>query len=141
MLMNGFKSFKAHISNLSEMIDFISGFAEANKVAGDKVKEIELASEEAIVNIIKYAYNEVNKEGEVFIKCYSDNESLHIQIADSGNPFNPLEIPEPDISTTIEDRKIGGLGIFFMKQFMNNISYKREQDYNILTMSVTIKAS
>ncbi|MCX8070226.1 MAG: ATP-binding protein [Thermodesulfovibrionales bacterium] len=140
MLLNGFKSFRANLSNLPEMISFICQCAMSNKITEDKIKEIELASEEALVNIIKYAYKN-EQQGDVLIKCFSANDKFNIQITDSGEPFNPLDMPDPDISQNIEDRKIGGLGIFFIKQFMDTVHYQRHKDHNVLTMSVKLKSS
>jgi len=140
MAINVSESFNATMSNLHEMIGFVSSCALSAGVNKYRIKEIELASEEALVNVIKYGYGD-KQDGEILINCFSDNDRFHIHITDRGIPFNPLEVPNPDITLDIEDRKIGGLGIFFVKQFMDHIDYKRHQDQNLLSMSVNIQTN
>ena len=57
-----------------------------------------------------------------------------IEIIDCGIPFDPLTLPKPDVNAPIEDRKIGGLGIYMMRKLMDKVNYKREQGKNILTL-------
>ena len=70
-----------------------------------------------------------------FCNCYllDDLESI-ISISDHGKPFNPLKKPDPDITLPAEKREIGGLGIFLVKKTMDNVTYSREDETNILTL-------
>ena len=63
-----------------------------------------------------------------------EGKRLMIQIMDWGIAFDPLSLPEPDIEAPIEERKIGGLGIYMMRNIMDEVLYKREGDRNILTL-------
>jgi anti-sigma regulatory factor (Ser/Thr protein kinase) len=96
---------------------------------------IELASEEALVNIFHYAYP--SKKGDVEIVCYPvTDDRFTIEIIDSGIPFNLLSAGEPVITSDLHKRKVGGLGIFLIRKVVDNIEYRREKDKNILTLTV-----
>ena len=97
--------------------------------------QIDLAIEEIFVNIAHYAYGEQNTENEVKIICTYEYRLLTVSFIDSGTPFNPLEQPDPDITLSAKDRKIGGLGIFLTKKFMDNVKYAFKNGQNILTFS------
>lgn len=91
---------------------------------------IHLVVEEIVVNIVDYAYPEGNGYLEVCIN--SDGKELTIEFRDHGIPFNPLEQSKPDLDIPLEERSIGGLGIFLTKEMMDNVEYRYEQDENIL---------
>ncbi|WP_280744391.1 MULTISPECIES: ATP-binding protein [unclassified Parabacteroides] len=94
---------------------------------------IKLALEEAVVNIISYAYpGEKNKK--IHIRLEYDNNRLTIVVTDTGVPFDPTEMKEPDISSPLEERPIGGLGTYLVKQLMTEVCYQRTDNKNILTL-------
>ncbi len=121
---------------LPSLPDLTASLSECARKAGfdeHKIGALELAAEEAIVNIIKYSYTET--EGTITVVCSTDNDKrLHIDIIDSGRPFNPLTKDTPDTASGIDDRAIGGLGIFFIKKMTDNVSYRREGNRNILSI-------
>ncbi len=121
--------------SLYALISFVISYASEHGFAGEKIHSIELALEEVLVNIIKHAYNECGIEGTIEISCRKDDTgSLIIEIMDSGMPFDIFSVREPDISADIDERQIGGLGIFFVKKLMDDVRYRRENDRNILTL-------
>lgn len=132
------KIFPAKIEELYAMLDFISSFVEDGEVGRFDLEKIQMASEEALVNIISYAYPE--GEGEVEVDCaFSDLKELKIVIKDKGVCFNPLEDSvEVDIEASIDERNIGGLGLMMIRKFMDQVSYERNQNMNILTMKKRI---
>lgn len=98
------------------------------------IRKVELASEEALVNVIRHAYK--GKKGEIDITITSVPKShMEIVIVDQGPPFNPLKI-ETIVNplAPLEERNEGGLGILFMKQYMDEIRYERNKERNILTL-------
>ncbi len=128
----------AKIENLEIMIQFI---LEKTSIITNDDKKIEnqlrLALEEALVNVINYAYDD---DGDIIIKFEEIKKGrIQIQIIDYGIEFDPLKKEDPDIMMEIEERQIGGLGIFMVKQIMDNVTYKRENGMNILTMEKEIK--
>ena len=123
----------AELENLKSMIKFIREGAERQGFDEKESNQIQTASEEALVNIINYAYPD--KEGNIEINYdASDSKRSVIEIIDRGIPFDPLTLPKPDVNAPIEDRKIGGLGIYMMRKLMDKVNYKREQGKNILTL-------
>ena len=123
----------AKIENLISMIKFITEGAEKQGFDDKKIYQVQLASEEVLVNIINYAYPDRN--GDIKIKCTTKGEKgIEIKIIDSGIPFDPLSLPKPDINIPIKERNIGGLGIYMMLNIMDKVHYKRDQNQNILTL-------
>jgi serine/threonine-protein kinase RsbW len=123
----------AKIENLERLIKFVSDCANKQGIDRKRTIEIEISTEEALVNIFNYAYQ--NMDGDVALTCKSDeNDKFVIEIEDSGVPFNLLSLKEPDTTLDISERKIGGLGIFLIKKLMDDIQYKRKEEHNILTM-------
>lgn len=123
----------ARLEYLQTFMDFVSSCAGEQGFGQKKINEIELATEEALVNIFNYAYKE--REGEVEIICKLDNNKKFIlEIVDSGFPFNVLSVEDPDITADISERQIGGLGVLLMKKLTDSVQYRYEGDKNILTL-------
>ena len=95
---------------------------------------LNLALEEAVSNVLLYAYpGEAEKK--VDLKALVWEDRIDFTVSDSGIPFDPTAIPAPDLSVDLKDRPIGGLGIFLVKRIMDDVSYRREDGKNILTMT------
>lgn len=130
------KIFYAQLDLLHPMLSWIRG---AFKEAGfDEpiVRKLELAMEEALVNIMHHAYQD--KPGDIDVQITSvSRQSVTITLKDEGPPFNPLEKKREvvDPSTPVEEIEEGGLGILFMKTYMDNISYQRQGLNNILVLT------
>ena len=95
---------------------------------------INLALEEAVTNVMLYAYPQ-NKSGQVLVESWRTNGSIYFTISDSGIPFDPTVQQEADITLSAEERAIGGLGIHLVRQLMDEIEYERTDGKNILTLS------
>lgn len=95
---------------------------------------IRLSVEEAVENVVRYAYEDGLGWMEVGTELDTKGLMLTIVIKDAGIPFNPLDKDDPDLDLPAEEREIGGLGIFLCKQMMDDISYEYTDNCNILTM-------
>jgi serine/threonine-protein kinase RsbW len=73
--------------------------------------------------------------GEILVACRADGRAIEIRIEDHAAPFDPRSLPEPDINADIDEREIGGLGIFLTRQVMDDIQYRYENDKNILILT------
>ena len=135
MRENTYKRLPAKLDYLPDFIGFVSRFFRENGFAQKQVSEIELATEEALVNIFSYAYPD--RDGDIELECVPETDDLfRIEIRDFGMPFDVLSISDPDIDSDIDDRPIGGLGIFFIKKLVDHVDYRRENEQNILTLKI-----
>lgn len=121
------------VNELGKVALFIEELGEKLGLAHDLVFNLNLALEEAISNIILYAYTN-KEEQEITLEAESDGKSLLFTITDSGTPFDPTKAKEADVTLSAEERKIGGLGIFLIKQIMNEVEYHRIEGKNIFTL-------
>lgn len=96
--------------------------------------KIRLCSEEAVVNVVNYAYE--GGEGFLDVETEASDGWFSVTLKDAGTPFDPLEAPEPDITLAADEREIGGLGIFLCKQMMDEVEYAYQDGCNILTMKI-----
>ena len=95
---------------------------------------LNLALEEAVTNVILYAYPE-GSDGLVDVEAIMSKDKLKFIISDSGKEFDPTAAPEADITLGVEDRPIGGLGIYLVRNIMDSVSYERTDGKNILSMT------
>lgn len=123
----------ANLENLPELIESVSRCAKKQGFNPGKVTEIEIALEEALVNIINYAYQ--NNIGDIKVTCFFDDDNrFTIAIEDTGAHFDVLSVGQPNITSKISERKVGGLGIFFIRKLMDGVLYQRKGNKNILTL-------
>ena len=99
--------------------------------------KIRLAVEEAVENIVQYAYP--NGQGWINITTDILENNLVITLQDGGIPFNPLDKEDPDLTISADERQIGGLGIFLCKQLMDDVSYTYSNKQNTLQFKIKIK--
>lgn len=112
---------------------FVDEICELNGLDDMTTMQMNLAIEEAVVNVMNYAYPEGTK-GFVDITSMSDDESLQFVISDNGKPFDPTTKEEVDTTLPVEKRRIGGLGIFLVRKMMDNVKYEYKDGQNILTL-------
>ena len=127
---------RATIDSLKELMHFVSGFAGDHGFSKSKIHDIQLATEEALLNIFEYAYPGEHK-GEVEVSCEMRSDSeLNIRILDTGIPFDILSLSAPDLTSPLPDRKIGGLGCYLIRKMADDVQYHRQGDTNILNLLV-----
>ena len=97
------------------------------------ILDIQLALEEAITNTIRHGYR--GDPGTITLRGRVSEGLLIVEITDNAPPFNPLTMPDPDITSPLEEREVGGLGIYLIRQVTDGVSYRFEQGKNILTIS------
>ena len=126
---------KASTDNTGAVMDFIDKELLKHDLAAWLRPEILIAAEEIFVNIASYAYKPA-EEGYVKLTVSVDNKAkVIIQFEDSGQPFNPLEVKTPDLDAPISERKIGGLGIHYVRNLMDEVRYLYADGMNNLTIS------
>lgn len=117
---------------LEPLLDVFTRDLEDGGCPQEKIELVRICAEEIFVNIANYAYPE--KDGAVQIEEEVFDNSICIMFADEGVPYNPLEKEDPDISASAQDREIGGLGIFMVKQMTDSLRYEYKDHRNCLYM-------
>ena len=112
---------------------FVKDVLDRLDIAPKQAKEIRLAVEEVVVNVMEYAYP-TGIEGDVNVQASSDGRQVKFVISDTGTPFDPTEKDKADTTLSLDERPIGGLGIHIVRQLMDSINYERLDGKNILTL-------
>ena len=137
MGMNG-KIFPARTEVLSEVLGFVEETLESYQCSMKLQTAICVAMEEVFVNVANYAYPEVSGDVTLDIGFDEVNRNVIFRMSDRGIPFDPLQKQDPDITLSLEERQIGGLGIFIVKKTMDTVVYDYKDGKNILTMTKKI---
>ena len=124
---------KATIENLPKFIDFVTTHARKHGLSDEKIGDIELAVEEIVTNIFNHAYPDVIENIEII--CMNDNGTFRITIIDTGISFNIHQMKDPEFATTLDEVKVGGLGVYLIKKLMGGIKYTRKGNKNILSIT------
>ena len=117
---------------------FVKQVGESLSIDKALTGKIRLAVEEAVVNVMEYAYPKGSK-GEVSIRAVSNGKRLKFVITDSGIPFNPTKVAAANTMLSVEERPVGGLGILLVRELMDSINYERIDGKNVLTLRKNYK--
>ena len=122
-----------NIDEVPQLATFVDEICEAIGIDMSTAMSLNLAMEEAVVNVMDYAYPAGTK-GNINIEAKANDQRLKFVITDWGTPFDPTEKSEVDTTMSAEERPIGGLGIHLVKQIMDSINYERTDGKNVLTL-------
>lgn len=125
------------IEQVPQLSEFIEKICEKFCLDTETTMSLNLAIEEAVVNVMSYAYPK-GTTGHVTIEVIKGHQYLDFIISDSGKAFNPTAKEDPDTSLSLEERPIGGLGIHIIRQIMDSVHYERKANQNILTLRKNI---
>ena len=125
---------EADVKRLDEVNDFIGAQLEQMDCSMKTQMSISLAVEEIFVNIASYAYAPGTGNAHITVECTEDPRSVRITFMDSGIPYNPLEKEDPDVTLSVDERQIGGLGIYMTKEVMDEVLYEYKDGQNVLTL-------
>ena len=120
------------LANLETAQTFVRENALRAGLDESKVQRIDLALEEAIINIIDHAYG--GNEGELTLCCMPVRKGFEISLSDEGPPFNPLEAPLEKVASVITAQRIGGMGLPLIRSMADGFRYRREDGRNVLTL-------
>jgi serine/threonine-protein kinase RsbW len=123
------------LSELDKLHKFVEELGVRFDIAEMLVNSINLALEEAVVNIIDYAYPE-GETGSISLTVENKEHTLIFTLTDYGKPFDPTAVADVDTSLPLEEREVGGLGVFLIRNIMDTLSYQRCQSANRLTMTL-----
>lgn len=121
-----------------DRLDQVQAFIDQNLAGVEYSPEaqiqLQIAVEELFVNIASYAYAPGHGDAVIGCRVEGDPPSITVQLRDWGKPFDPLAKKDADVTLSAEDRDIGGLGIYMVKNSMDAVDYKREDGQNVLTI-------
>jgi serine/threonine-protein kinase RsbW len=129
---------KSKLSELDALCQKLEKFGQSMGLSQKCIFEANLALDELFTNIISYGFDDKN-EHTIRITISLHNDELVFNIEDDGIAFNPTEVESPDLECSIEECRIGGLGIHLAKNLMDEVCYQRCNDKNILTLRKNIK--
>lgn len=127
-------TFPADFSQLDEIRDFVGGAATQAGFSNQEVYAVQLAADEACSNVIEHAYKDI-EGGTIEITCNAQPGELKIVIHDHGILFDMGKVKKPNLSKRLEDREVGGLGVYFIYKLMDDVQFSSsEKEGNTLTM-------
>lgn len=129
---------EANVDNYSKLIDWLNAKCDEANIQSSYKTKLNIAVEEIFANVANYAYPTNEGSVKITFKIIAGNK-VEVKFFDSGTPYNPLEKTDPDITLKVEDRPIGGLGIFMVKNYMDEVNYVYENGHNVLTISMIIQ--
>jgi len=128
----------AELEQLSVFRDFISDCCGRHQVPNETVFDLKLAVDEACTNVITHGYKDMDP-GSIILSFRIEPDRILVQITDFGHIFEPASAPKPDLDAALDDRELGGMGLFLIYQTMDNIDYQSSEDGNTLTFTKYIK--
>ena len=127
-------TFPGRFDSLAAIGELVTRAAEDAGLDARAAYAVQMAVDEACTNIIEYAYGGEGR-GDIECTCRIEEDGLTVILRDYGRPFDPDCVPEPDLKACLEDRKVGGLGLYFMRQLMDELRFEFTEDSgNVLTM-------
>lgn len=122
-----------------EAMDRIRGWVERFggdcRIDRDDIVRVLIAVEELVTNIVKYGNEPAAAPGRATLTLTLDADRLTLALVDDSHAFDPFAAPEPDLDAPVEERKIGGLGLYLVKTLMDRTSYRRDGDHNVVEIS------
>ncbi len=125
-------------SELARVADLLDRLGAEHHLAPEVLADMQVALDEVVTNITEYAYTD-NAEHKIHICFRVLDNVLEAVIEDDGAPFNPLAIPGPDISKPLRERRVGGVGIHFVRSLMDEVAYDRAGERNRLVLRKRFK--
>jgi serine/threonine-protein kinase RsbW len=121
------------------VVDMIERFGAEHRIPRNIVNDLNMALDEVLNNIISYGYRP-GEQSDILIRVTMRPGEITVEIEDSGRPFDLTQTPSPDLSTPLRERKVGGLGIHFVKNLVDDVAYTRVADTNRLCLRKRLDA-
>ena len=121
------------LAGLAQLADRVESFGAAQRLPASVVNALNVALDEAVSNAINHGYD-AGVRGEIAVRLRRAPEGVLLEVEDDGRPFDPLQVPPPDLTLPLERRPVGGLGIHLIRNLMDEVSYTRIGGRNVLKM-------
>ena len=122
--------------NYKQFYEWLHGICKDWNVSAELTNKLDMCGEEIYANIAFYAYPQ--SQGDIRVSVQKEDNQIILRFEDDGIPYNPLEKPDPDINLPPEQRPLGGLGIFMVKEMADDVQYEYSNNRNILTLTFNI---
>lgn len=122
---------------LERLSEFLSAFWKSNELRQDELLDVNLALEEAFANVVMHGFEDQG-EHQIDVQISVEHNTIRVTVEDEGVPFNPLNAADVDVTTPLESRSIGGLGMFMVRKLTDKLTYTREGNRNRLIMEKRI---
>ena len=130
---------KAELSALEDVVRFLEEKCAALEVPLAVQRALELSADEAVTNVINYAYPP-DSPGPVRLTLQRNGDEVVLTIEDQGKPFDEKEVPAPDLEAPLAERKVGGLGVFLMHKMMDRVERARQGGTNRLVLAKKLRS-
>jgi anti-sigma regulatory factor (Ser/Thr protein kinase) len=118
---------------MAQIPDWVEGFGAAQGLQPTVINDLNIVLDEVVSNAIAHGY-EAGVPGEIVVRLRRRRREVVAEVEDDGRPFDPLQAPPPDLSAPLAERRVGGLGLHFVRNLMDQVSYARVGTRNILKM-------
>ena len=129
-----------HLSELKRMSEAVSAWCQENSISSAVEFHVTLALDEIISNVIRYGWKD-SGEHEFCVRLSLLDDEVTLEIEDDAPPFNPLEVPVPDLDRPLDERPVGGLGIHLVRQVMDRLEYRWLDGKNLLVMKKKVSCA
>lgn len=120
------------VEDVADAAEKVADFAGRHGADESAQFKLRLAVDELLTNVVSYGFpQEHAKQVHIHLSAWAAGGCLRIELDDTGQPFNPLDLPAPDIDAALDTRDVGGLGIHFVMSMMHEVAYRREHGHNI----------
>ena len=141
-MQNATLTVSSSLDALGEISDFVVAAARAAGLDDHAVWEVQLAVDEAATNIIVHASGDHDLQGPVTVRTELQGSDFIVCLQDNGAPFDPTTVPKPDLTSPVEERSTGGLGLYLMHKLMDRVEFHFDPaGYNVLTMTKRLALS
>jgi serine/threonine-protein kinase RsbW len=129
----------SQLKYLAEISAFVAARAEVAGLTEEQAFAVQMAVDEACTNAMEHGYGG-HEDGEVRLCCYLEGADFVVEVADRGKRFDPAEVPMPNLDAPLEEREVGGLGLYLMRRLMDSVEFHfDEQSGNQLVMRKHVK--
>ncbi|MBS7541847.1 ATP-binding protein [Ancylobacter oerskovii] len=125
------------LAELEPLVRALEFFAEASALPEKVAHRLTLAVDEFVNNAVDYGYAD-RRAGEITVSVRHRGEEVEVVLADDGDAFDPFTAPAPDLTSSIEERRIGGLGVHLVRTLAARFAYRREDGCNVVTLAFTL---
>jgi len=123
-------------AGIDAVITAFDDFAARSGTIGDALEHVKLIVDELLTNVMAYGYPTGHDGAQIRVRLQRWEAGLQLEVMDNGRPFDPTGVPPPDLALSLEERRPGGLGLYLMRSLAQDIRYRHEDGFNILTVRV-----